>query len=116
MNINIKTIKNYPDDGRHQECHIDFPFQIRKGADGYCYRDGKGIEKKYNMYKSEDKIDDRWIVHLKENCTDSLEEIFEIKCHKDLHVILTYCIKLYKKSLAIEQKRINSFEEQILNK
>lgn len=106
MRYHIKTIKNYPDDGNHQECHIDYPFFIRKGADGYYYRNKKGKELKYNLNKDYRRIDKRWIVHLKEKANSSLCEIFEIKAHKDLDVIIKYCEKIYLKSLKMEIKRL----------
>ncbi len=102
----IETIKNYPSDGKHQECYIGLPFQIRKGEDGYHNRNKKGIERKYNIYKSETKIDERWICQLTEEANESLEKIFEIKANKDLDVIIKYCVDKYKKSLELEMKRI----------
>jgi len=106
MRYYIKTIKNYPDNGKHQECFVDFPFLIRKGADGYYYRNKKGVELKYNLDKNYKIIDKRWIVHLKDTANSSLCEIFEIKVHKDLDVIIKYCTKVYLKSLKLEIKRI----------
>jgi len=95
----ITTIKNYPDDGRHQECWINLPFQIRKGEDGYYWRDKKGKEHKYNLSKDINKIDGRWIVNLEDDANYSLKQIFEIKVNKDLEKIIAYCVKLYLKSL-----------------
>lgn len=105
MEYSIVTIEDYPDNGKHQECVIDLPFEIRKGEDGYVYWDEKGEEKKYNL---SDKIDERWIVNLTDEASYSLKEMFKIKCHKDLNLILLYCLKLYLKSLELEIKRINA--------
>lgn len=102
----IETIKNYPETGKHQECYIGLPFQIRKGEDGYHYRNKKGAELKYNIYKSETKTDKRWICHLTEEANESLNKIFEIKANKDLDTIIKYCVDKYKKSLELEMKRI----------
>lgn len=102
----IETIKDYPDNGKHLECNLNLPFQIRKGEDGYCYRNKKGIEITYNIYKSETKIDERWICHLIAGSNESLETIFEIKASKDLDVIIKYCVDTYKKSLELEITRI----------
>ena len=106
MNYKISTIKNYPDDGNHQVCEIGLPFCIRKGQDSYTYNDKNGKEKHYNNFKSANKVDSRWICHLKENASESLSEIFEIKCNKKLEVIINYCVKTYIKSLKMEVKRI----------
>lgn len=108
MKYYIKTIKDYPDNGKHQECVVDYPFVIRKGEDGYYYKDKKSIEHKYNLNKDYNKIDNRWIVHLKEGANLSLIKIFEIKAHKDLNIILEYCKKLYLKSLKMEIKRLEN--------
>ena len=102
----ITTIRNYPEDGRHQECWIGLPFQIRKGEDGYYWTDNKGKEHKYNIYKNENKVDERWIVHLKKDANKSLRRIFEIKVSKDLEKIVKYCVMLYMKSLEMETKRV----------
>ena len=102
----ISTIENYPEDGKHQQCDTGLPFCIRKGEDGYYYN-VKGIEKKYNIFKG-DKIDDRWICHLTESANESLEQIFQIKCNKDLDSILEYCKKTYIKSLKLEIKRMTT--------
>lgn len=113
----IEPIKNYPKNGKHQECYIGLPFQIRKGEDGYRYRNKKGVELKYNIYKSEKKIDDRWICHLKYVANESLEKIFEIKANKDLYVIIKYCFEIYKKSLELEIKRTKvELAKYLLNK
>jgi len=101
----ISNLTTYPQDGNHQECFYLSAFEIRKGEDGYFYHDKKGNEKKYNLLKG-DKIDDRWIVNIKEEANESLKEIFEIKVHKDLNVILNYCADIYKKSLKMEIKRL----------
>lgn len=103
----IKTIKNYPDNGKHQECWINLPFQIRKGEDGYYWTDNKGNEHKYNIFNDENKIDQRWIVHLTEDANHSLENIFEINVSEDLDEIIRYCVRLYKKSLEMELKRLH---------
>jgi hypothetical protein len=106
----IETIKNYPNNGNHLECHIDLPFQIRKGEDGYHYRDDKGVERKYNMFKTEGKIDDRWIVHIdgdKPGYNPSLKMIFNIMVSKDLDKIIAYCIMMYEESLNLELQRVH---------
>ena len=105
MEYYITDIKHYPDDGNHQECIIDLPFEIRRGEDGYVYHDKKGVEHKYNM---RNKLDKRWVVHLTDTSNESLSKLFEIKCNKDLTVILNYCIRLYKKSLKMELKRVST--------
>jgi hypothetical protein len=105
----IETIKNYPDNGKHLECFIDLPFQIRKGEDGYYYNDSRGVERKYNMLKG-DGIDKRWIVHIdgdKPGNNPSLERIFNIMVNKDLDKIIAYCIKVYEKSLNLEMQKLN---------
>jgi hypothetical protein len=106
-NYTIETLPNYPDNGKHLECYIDLPFNIRKGEDGYHWKDKKGNEHTYNLNKS-GKVDERWIVHLSRFCNTSLEEIFEIKVNKDLDKILSYCLRIYKKSLTMELKRIKN--------
>lgn len=104
----IKTIKHYPDDGNHLECDIGLPcFEIRKGEDGYYWRDRKGDEHKYNMFKDENKIDDRWIAHLTDSANYSLKKIFNPKISKDLDKVIEYCYKMYVKSLKLEIKRLN---------
>lgn len=114
MKYNIVTIKDYPDNGSHQQCYTDMPFCIRKGEDGYYYK-VDGVEKKYNIYKG-GVIDKRWICNLKEDFSnESLDKIFKIKCHKDLDVILEYCRKLYVKSLRMELVRITKQIEDIVN-
>lgn len=102
----ITTIRNYPDNGKHQECHIELPFDIRKGEDGYHYKNKKGIELKYNLYKSKNITEKRWIVHLARQTNESLERIFEVKTNKDLDKIIKYCVKIYEKSLKMEMKRL----------
>lgn len=108
----IQRLKDYPDNGKHQECVIDLPFEIRKGEDGYFWYEGD-VEKSYNFLKG-DKIDQRWIVHIDNGHTKvnaSLKAIFKIKLSRDLNVILKYCLNLYVKSLKLEKKRIS---EEIL--
>ena len=112
----IKTLKDYPDNGKHQECNIGLPFLIRKGEDGYYYTDAKGKERKYNLFKSEDKVDDRWIVHLTEGANESLKEIFKIKVNKDLNKIVKYCREIYCKSLKLEIKKMNKYLNDNCNK
>ena len=108
MKYKIKTIENYPDDGKHLECFIPLPFQIRKGEDGYYWKDNKGNEHAYNIFEDENRVDDRWIVHLRpEELNPSLIKIFEIKVNKNLDEILKYCIDVYRKSLKMEMKRID---------
>lgn len=114
----IYVIKDYPDDGNHLECDLSLPFQIRRGEDGYYYRDKKGIERKYNIYKG-DKIDDRWIVHLHSNegsedgLNPSLVKIFHIMVDKDLDKIIDYCFSVYEKSLRMELKRIEKLKKEM---
>jgi hypothetical protein len=106
----VETIKNYPNDGNHLECFIDLPFQIRRGEDGYYYNDSKGVERKYNMFKTENKVDNRWIVHIddvKPGYNQSLEKIFNIMVNKDLDKIIKYCIEIYEKSLTLELQRVH---------
>jgi len=105
----IFTIQNYPDDGKHQECKIGLPFEIRKGEDGYFWVDKNGKEQSYNIFKS-DKIDSRWIVHLDKNSyiNPSLNKIFEIKVNKDLDKIIDYCVFIYVKSCKLEIKRLQN--------
>lgn len=106
----ISTINRYPDNGKHLECDICFDFfcdidcfEIRKGEDYFCYTDEKGKQKEYGR----NKIDDRWIVILKNTANKSLRKIFNVKVSKDLDVIINYCIEIYKKSLVMEVKRIS---------
>lgn len=115
----ITTIRNYPDDGRHLECHLPLPFDIKRGEDGYYYHDKRGKECKYNLFKSEGKVDDRWIVHLDktENAVDginpSLERIFHIMVDKDLDKIVDYCFEVYEKSLEMEKKRLEKLRKEL---
>ena len=109
----IITIRNYPENGKHQECLIDMPFQIRKGEDGYQYRDKSGNQKEYNLYKNEDKIDERWICHLTEDANDFLHNIFEVKCNKDLDIIIKYCLEMYEKSLELEINRLKEMKKEL---
>src|SRR3990172_3432939 len=104
MKTVIKTIKNYPDDGNHQECHTGLPFTIRKGEDGYYYNDEDGVEQKYNMDRY--TIDKRWIVQLTPTANQSLKQIFEIKVDEDMDTLVEYCVKLYKKSMLMEIERM----------
>ncbi len=108
----IETLEYYPDNGKHLECLVDYPFQIRKGEDGYYYKDRKGKEHSYNIYKT-DRTTNKWIVHLTEQANPSLVEIFDIKVNKDLDVILKYCVDIYKKSLKMEIKRLEKELKQI---
>lgn len=118
IGYSIYPIPRYPDDGNHVECWVDvpfdFPFEVRKGEDIYWYKDRKGKEKVYNGFKK--KIDDRWIVNLREDeANPSLIEIFDIKVSKDLNKILKYCVGIYKKSLVMEQYRIQEELSMIKN-
>lgn len=113
MHHPIYTITDYPDDGKHMEYETSLPFEIRKGEDAYQYTI-KGVSKMYNTFNSQSKIDDRWIVHLKNTASESLESIFEIKLSKDLEVIIHYCKKLYIKSLKMELVRIQLELKNIL--
>jgi hypothetical protein len=111
---NIITIQDYPGDGKHQECYINLPFQIRKGEDGYCWMDKKGKEHKYNLYEDGNKVDDRWIIDLTNDASFALEDIFEIKVDKDIEKIIQYCVNIYRKSLEIELERVrNEFSDYI---
>ena len=107
MEHSIVTLKNYPDNGKHQRCVTGLPFNISKGHDGFYYTDHTGLERKYNMFKG-DKIDDRWIVFLKKKASPSLKKIFKMKLSKDLGKILDYCEKMYIKSLKMEIKRLTA--------
>lgn len=102
----IISIDNYPDDGNHLECVLDLPFEIRKGEDGYIWLDKNGVEHKYNMYKTDHRIENRWIVHLRRDANNSLNEIFEVRMNKDLNKIVKYCVTLYLKSLEMEKERV----------
>jgi len=98
----IFNLRNYPDDGNHQECFTDLPFKITKGEDGFPYHI-KGKEYQYNKSGK----DQRWFCELgDEYISPSLEEIFEFRVHKDLNIILEYCRKLYVRSLKMEMKRL----------
>lgn len=107
----IDTLENYPDNGKHQQCWIELPFEIKKGEDGYYWMDKNKVEHPYNMFK--ENIDDRWIVHLAPDANQSLLEIFEIKVNKDLNKILQYCFKVYRKSLKMELDRLNHIEKSL---
>lgn len=112
----ITVIENYPDDGNHLECFIPLPFQIRRGEDGYYYYDKRGVERKYNLFKSENKIDDRWIAHIDGDAPGanrSLREIFHIIVDKDLDKVVDYCIATYEKSLKLELKKLERFKKEI---
>ena len=120
-NYYIDTIANYPDDGKHQECFIDLPFQIRKGEDGYYYKK-KGKEYKYNLNdinNDKRKVDDRWICWIdsdREGVTPSLVKIFEIQVNRDLDKVVDYCFKVYRKSLNMEFDRLVKIEKELENK
>ena len=107
----ITTIKNYPDNGEHQQCNLPMPFEIRKGEDGYYYKDKKGEEKAYNLHPATKagkwKPTKKWICHLKPEANESLKSIFATKESLKLDTLVEYCTKLYVKSLAMEIKRIN---------
>jgi len=110
----ITNLKNYPINGKHQECLINLPFKITKGEDQFYWNDKKGNEHKYNIFKNANKIDQRWIVFLKKDyCNPSLKKIFEIKVNKDLNKIIDYCFKIYQKSLKLELKRLKELKEEI---
>lgn len=113
-NYCIYAIPNYPDDGKHLECIIDLPFEIRKGEDGYYYKK-KGKEYKYNLFKG-NKIDNRWICWLdksREGVNPSLIKIFEIQVGKDLDKIVDYCFNIYEKSLQLELKRLKKLKSEL---
>ncbi len=105
----IVTIKNYPDDGKHQECQTSMPFRIRKGQDAYYWLDVEGNQHWYNMRtgrQKKDWVDDRWIAHMTEDANRSLESIFHVKAHRSLDVILGHCVALYRQSLEMERERM----------
>ena len=121
-NYKLKTIHQYPDNGKHLECFIALPFQIRKGEDGYWYNNKKGKECTYNIYMDKNKnridctkTDERWIVHLDSSygSNRSLFDIFEIKVNKDLDKIVDYCLKIYEKSLKLELKRLKELKKEM---
>lgn len=112
----VFPMDTYPQDGRHLQCYTGLPFQIRKGEDGYFWKDKKGKDHKYNIYNSYDKVDDRWIVHLEKYANQSLKKIFEVKTSKNLDKIVEYCVKLYKKSLKMEIERLETEIERLDNK
>ena len=109
IDYEIIPLKNYPDNGKHQRCVTELPFDITKGEDRFCYEDKDG---KRHHYNSGEETDERWIVFVSASQSNiSLKKIFKIKVNKDLNVILDYCVKIYKKSLEMELVRIN----EILN-
>lgn len=105
----IKTIKNYPDNGKHQECVTDLPVKIKKGEDGYLYF----IDGVVTEYNKGDELDQRWICHAQGNASISFKKIFKPKAHEDLNVILKYCVDLYLDSLAMEETRIREQRRHI---
>ncbi|MCP4665134.1 MAG: hypothetical protein GY849_02115 [Deltaproteobacteria bacterium] len=115
----ITTIEHYPDNGKHQQCNVNAPFNIRKGQDGYYY-DKNQKEKAYNLHE-ETKTGKctptkKWICHLTEGASESLKKIFYIKESVNLEIILKHCTKLYIKSLKLEIKRIKSELLDLKNK
>ena len=101
----IRNIRNYSQDGRHQEVVWDIPFVIRKGEDPYYYT-VKGVEFKYNDGEQTTK---KWICRLHANAQSSLENEFEIKTSLDVDKLVKYCVKLYhadimRQARAIEEK------------
>lgn len=107
--MTTRPIRNYPDNGKHLECFIDLPFEIRKGEDGYHYQDKKGNTHEYNLGK---KITKKWIINLEDGANASLRKIFEIRTSKDLGKLINYATKLYLKSLKMERKRV---KDEIIN-
>jgi len=109
MKYEIKNLKDYPNDGNHQEVVWDLPFEIRKGEDGYWFTvDGK--ERIYNMGKTPTS---KWIVNLKPNASDSLKKIFKIRLSFEYEKLIEYCIPLYKQSLQMEIKRLTKELESL---
>ena len=60
----------------------------------------------FRNYKTDYWIENRWIVHLRKDANDSLNEIFEVRMNKDLNKIVRYCVNLYLKSLEMEKERV----------
>lgn len=115
----ITVIENYPDDGNHLECNLPLPFDVKRGEDGYYYRDKKGVERAYNLKNINNdkrKTDDRWIVHLDtgrlHGINPSLERIFNIMVDKDLDKIVDYCFDIYEKGLEMEKKRLEKLRKE----
>lgn len=107
MKYEVRTLKNYPDNGKHQVCKIDLPFDITKGEDGFYWVDKNGVQHKYNLFSTKSKVDDRWIATIKEGVLNpSLIKLFDTKVHKDLNVVVDYCKKTYIKSLNQELQRV----------
>lgn len=103
----IKNLKNYPENGKHLECIINLPFEIKKGEDGYYYYDKNGQQHKYNLFDDPDKVDDRWIINLSENSSlYFVDKFFEIKTSKDLDKLVGYAAKTYIKALQSEINRV----------
>lgn len=115
-NYNIITIKNYPDDGKHQVCNLDIPIVITKGEDPFHWIDNKGVEHLYGSYTG--KVDERWICYLygetRTGINPSLKKIWENKVNKDLDKIVDYCLKVYRKSLALEMDRLIEIEKEFI--
>jgi len=108
MKYIIRTIKNYPDDGKHQEViaitPFDFPFEIRKGEDSYWYNDKEGVQHCYNGGENTTEL---WIVNLREDeANKSLRDIFEIKVMRDVDKLIAHCLRLCKRSIPMEIKRL----------
>lgn len=105
----IKNIKNYPENGKHQECITNLPFDITKGLDSFIYYKHQS-DKDYKEYNSEkrcgDKVDNRWIATLNSSANESLKECFSVKLHKDLDKVLVWCERCYILSLEMEIKRL----------
>ena len=59
MKYKIENLETYPQNGKHLECHVDYPFDITKGGDPFFYKDSKGNQKEYN---GGDKVTKKWIV------------------------------------------------------
>jgi hypothetical protein len=101
----LRNIKNYPDNGDHQEVvfddYLSFPFYISKGLDSFRY-EFNGRICKYNSGKNTTK---NWIVKLQPWANDSLNNIFDIKIEKDVDKLIAHCVKLYKRSILLEIER-----------
>lgn len=100
--MEIRNIKTYPNNGKHQIVVTDLPFSITKGLDTfYYYRKGK--EYCYNNGK---ETTTKWICQLKDDANVSLKRIFEIKVTKTVEAAFEYCEKLYIRSLKLEIERL----------
>lgn len=117
--MKIINLWQYPEDGKHQECLIDLPFKITKGADSFIYYE-KNSDKDYKIYNSAEKwvnkVDNRWIAIPNSDANFSLKEIFVIKPNKNLDKVISQCEKCYIRSLEMEIKRIKKELSKYKNK